>query len=256
MITIDYKDSAITPAATATGYVEILNDVAEGVVLQNGDYFKIDSETYTFTDVVSHPSDVLIVRDGGGDVDITATSVNAVAAINKTSELVVASCARGQIKLSAMSEGAWANEIVIVLHSQHSALKAPANLSGGVDAVDTLNDLYLDDNNNLAMLDNTNDNLTNIKALLAVIKNVVQTHRFELQLDMNKGIPYMQTIFENSTLVSLWKSYMIEAIEAVENVNFVEYFNTTYDPKTYTLKYECTINSAFGRGVLNESYVV
>lgn len=256
MTTIAYKDSVITPAETATGYVKILNNPDENVVLSNGDFFKIDSEIYVFTDNVVNLSDILIARDATGGVDVFNTCLNAVTAINKISKLVVPFVNDGMINFQAASEGAWANELAITSFSQLDALETPSSMSGGVDALQTLNDLYLDENNNLAMFDDINVNLTNIEALLAVIKNVVQTHRFELQLDMNKGIPYMQTIFENSTLVSLWRSYMIEAIEDVENVNFVEYFNTTYDPTTYTLKYECIINSAFGRGVLNESYVV
>lgn len=120
----------------------------------------------------------------------------------------------------------------------------------------TYNDLYLDESNNLAIYDSVDNAVSNIEAVLAVVKNVVQTHKFELQLDMQRGIPYMSTIFESATLVALWQSKMVEAIEGVENVNFVELFNATYDRKTKILHYECRISTTFGTGALSNNYAV
>lgn len=121
---------------------------------------------------------------------------------------------------------------------------------------DENNDMFLDENNNLAMFNDITDNASNLGALLNVVKNVVQTHRYEIQLDMNKGIPYMSTIFDNGAYLSLWKSYMVEEISNVENVNYIESFTTEYDPSKYTLSYKCFINSKFGTGTLGNSYVV
>lgn len=126
----------------------------------------------------------------------------------------------------------------------------------GNEVEGTYNDLYLDDAGNLAMYDSVGNTVSNIEAVLAVVKNVVQTHKFELQLDVQRGIPYMSTIFESATLVAIWQSKMIEAIEDVDNVNFVELFNATYDRKTKVLHYECRISTTFGTGALSNNYAV
>ena len=57
-------------------------------------------------------------------------------------------------------------------------------------------DIYLDDKNNLAIK-------TGEEALLDVLNNVIRTRKYELQYDMNKGVPYFETIFSDSGLLGL-----------------------------------------------------
>ena len=107
------------------------------------------------------------------------------------------------------------------------------------------NDLYLDQMGNIAMSN------SDIEALKNVIENVVKTQMGELQLNINKGVPYFQTIFSHQTNVPYWKVYMIDAIENVEGVISCEYFNIDIDNEKNLLTYIASIKTEFGDILLN-----
>ena len=90
-----------------------------------------------------------------------------------------------------------------------------------------------------------------LDALQILVKNVELTNRFELQYNMEKGIPYMQTIFQDSTRVSLWASYVQEAILGIEGVRDISFFDVKYIPETKTLNFIAGINTNFGEVIFN-----
>ena len=55
---------------------------------------------------------------------------------------------------------------------------------------ETVNDICLDNNNNLCVIGS-------LDATMNVLKNVVRVNTGELQYNINKGVPYFQTIFNN-----------------------------------------------------------
>lgn len=90
-----------------------------------------------------------------------------------------------------------------------------------------------------------------LDALQILVKNVELTNRFELQYNMEKGIPYMQTIFQDSTRVSLWSSYVQEAILSIDGVTGISFFDVKYIPETKTLNFIAGINTNFGEIIFN-----
>jgi hypothetical protein len=106
------------------------------------------------------------------------------------------------------------------------------------------NDLSLDENGNITMS-------SDLEALKYVIENVVKTQMGELQLNINKGIPYFQTIFSHQTNVPYWKVYMVDAIENVDGVISCEYFNIDIDNEKNLLTYVASIKTEFGDILLN-----
>lgn len=105
-------------------------------------------------------------------------------------------------------------------------------------------DIYLDDKNNLAIK-------TGEEALLDVLNNVIRTRKYELQYDMNKGVPYFETIFSDSGLLGLWRSYLIQTIENVNGVISVESITYSLDDGSKKISYTCKIRTIYGETSLN-----
>ncbi len=105
-------------------------------------------------------------------------------------------------------------------------------------------DIYLDINNNLAIKSGED-------ALLDIITNVVRTRKYEIQYDMNKGIPYFETIFSDTGLLGLWRSYVIQEIENVDGVISVESLIYSLDESNKKLSYTCQIRTIYGESTLN-----
>lgn len=105
-------------------------------------------------------------------------------------------------------------------------------------------DIYLDVNNNLAIKSGED-------ALLDIITNVVRTRKYEIQYDMNKGIPYFETIFSDTGLLGLWRSYVIQEIENVDGVKSVESLIYSLDESNKKLSYTCQIRTIYGDATLN-----
>lgn len=105
-------------------------------------------------------------------------------------------------------------------------------------------DIYLDINNNLAIKSKED-------ALLDIITNVVRTRKYEIQYDMNKGIPYFETIFSDTGLLGLWRSYVIQEIENVDGVISIESLIYSLDESNKKLSYTCQIRTIYGESTLN-----
>lgn len=105
-------------------------------------------------------------------------------------------------------------------------------------------DIYLDDNGNLAIKSDE-------QALLDILTNRIRTKKYEVQYDMNKGVPYFETIFANTGLLGLWRSYVIEEIERTSGVISVESLLYSLDEGTKKLSYTCQIRTIYGETSLN-----
>lgn len=105
-------------------------------------------------------------------------------------------------------------------------------------------DIYLDDNGNLAIKSDE-------QALLDILTNRIRTKKYEVQYDMNKGVPYFETIFANTGLLGLWRSYVIEEIERTSGVISVESLLYSLDEGNKKLSYTCKIRTIYGETSLN-----
>lgn len=105
-------------------------------------------------------------------------------------------------------------------------------------------DIYLDDSGNLAVKSDE-------QALLDILTNRIRTKKYEIQYDMNKGVPYFETIFANTGLLGLWRSYVIEEVERTSGVISVESLLYSLDEGTKKLSYTCQIRTIYGETSLN-----
>lgn len=107
---------------------------------------------------------------------------------------------------------------------------------------DENNDLFLDGTHNIAMCED-------IEAVAQVCSNVVKCQLGELQFDVERGVPYLETIFaEGGADVPIWKSYMIEALEKVDGVQSVSSFETEIVGDV--LKYTAQIETIYGTATI------
>lgn len=83
----------------------------------------------------------------------------------------------------------------------------------------TENDIALDaSGKNIAVLEDA-------EAVVRVVKHRVQTRKFECQYNMNKGVPYFETVFANSAYLGLWTSYITQEISNTPEVSGIDYFS-------------------------------
>lgn len=107
------------------------------------------------------------------------------------------------------------------------------------------NDIGLDDSQeNLALLSDE-------EAVMRIVKHRIQTKKYELQYDMNRGIPYFETIFDNSFYLPIWVDNMITTILGTEGVKSVEYFYPNLESGTHKLSYKCGVITTYGENTIN-----
>lgn len=111
----------------------------------------------------------------------------------------------------------------------------------------TINDICLDADGNLCLL-------SGLDATMNVLKNVVRVNTGELQFNVNKGVPYFQTIFTDKSLLYLWASYLSIAIENTKNVLSIQNIDFDYDEAESKISYTAEILTSDGLGVLNERF--
>ena len=105
-------------------------------------------------------------------------------------------------------------------------------------------DIYLDVNGNLAIKSEE-------QALLDILTNRIRTRKYEIQYDMNKGVPYFETIFVNTGMLGLWRSYVIDEIENTDGVISVDSLIYSLDEENKTLSSTCQIRTIYGETELN-----
>jgi hypothetical protein len=94
-----------------------------------------------------------------------------------------------------------------------------------------------------------------LDATMNVLKNVARVNTGELQYNVNKGVPYFQTIFSDKSLLYLWASYLSIAIENTQNVISINNIDFEYDEAESKISYTAEILTTDGVGVLNERFV-
>lgn len=108
-------------------------------------------------------------------------------------------------------------------------------------AVDSNNDLYLDNNGNIAII-------SGLQATLQACQQAVQTTLGEMVLDMSSGLPYFQAVFVGNPNFKVFNSAATSAILAVDGVNQVISFTSSQDGDK--LIYTAVILTVYGQGTI------
>lgn len=111
-------------------------------------------------------------------------------------------------------------------------------------ALDDNNDIFLDNEGNLAIC-------KNIEAVKTSVSCATKTNYGEIVLNTNLGVPYFTTIFTAHPDIELWKTYMKKAILSIPKVIGISYFKTYVDNKKNLLTYASVINTEYGEAEIN-----
>ena len=103
------------------------------------------------------------------------------------------------------------------------------------------NDLYLDASGNLALV-------RDIDAVLQDCEHAMKMVLGEAIYDQEKGIPYMQVVFNNYNATA-FEGYARQNLQAVSGVVQVQKFGASVTGNV--LDYEATIATIYGSGVIN-----
>lgn len=109
-------------------------------------------------------------------------------------------------------------------------------------SINEVNDIYLDNNGNLAIS-------TGLTALIEICKQYMQTILGELVLNVNTGIPYFQSVFTGVPNIQQFVAAGRASLLSVEGVQQVVSFDVQMNDKV--LSYTATIQTIYGQGVVN-----
>ena len=98
-------------------------------------------------------------------------------------------------------------------------------------AVNDENDIYLV-NGDIATADGKD-------ARTQIISAALRTRRGELKLDIDRGIPYFETIFQsgNRSNVQLWEAFVRKTVNEFDFVKSIKSFDYNIDYNTGTITY-------------------
>lgn len=107
---------------------------------------------------------------------------------------------------------------------------------------DSNNDLYLGNDGNIAVL-------TGLQAVIMACETATKAQLGEMVLEKNQGIPTFQTVWNGTPNYSLYTEYLRKTLIGIQGVQ--EILNVNLRISENVLKYEVTIKTDFGTGVLN-----
>ena len=107
---------------------------------------------------------------------------------------------------------------------------------------DSHNDIRIGSDGQFATVDG-------LDAYSTVIADVVRTVRGELQLDMERGVPYFETVFKSVNGIDIWKNDVRKRILEFPFVKSIDLFEASYANK----KLEYTLHISTDAGAVTVS---
>ena len=86
-----------------------------------------------------------------------------------------------------------------------------------------------------------------------IIEAAILTLLGEIQLDTNKGIPYIETVFDRTKSVGAWQDAMRKTINAFSFVNAITKFDFTIDYDRKKLTYDLVVSTTDGNVNISRS---
>lgn len=104
---------------------------------------------------------------------------------------------------------------------------------------DGMNDLYIGDDGIIAMS-------TGRQSYADTIVDAIRTLRGELQLETEKGIQFLETVFSSRNRLSEWELQVRELVESFDFVKGITSFTISIDERTHTLSYVMKVDTPDG----------
>lgn len=111
-------------------------------------------------------------------------------------------------------------------------------------AVDGTNDIYIT-NGDIATIDG-ND------ARAQIISAALRTRRGELKLDIERGIPYFETVFQsgNRNNIQIWEAFVRKTVNEFEFVKSIKSFDFNVDYNTGIITYVLVAEGTDGSDII------
>lgn len=79
-----------------------------------------------------------------------------------------------------------------------------------------------------------------------IIGDAIRTVRGELQLDVNRGVPYFETVFKSLNGKDIWKASVRKIVNDLDFVKSIESFDVSWDSLNRELNYKMVVKTDDG----------
>lgn len=115
--------------------------------------------------------------------------------------------------------------------------------------------IQTDENNDIYLVGGHIAMAQDKQAVAQIVDNVLRTQRGELSYDIERGIPYLETVLGDNPDVDLWLSYMLGALNSISYINKVISFVPQVDNQTNTLTFFSRLSTIYGDITINDNTI-
>ena len=94
---------------------------------------------------------------------------------------------------------------------------------------------------------------TGKESIANIIGDTVRTVCGELQLDVNRGVPYFETVFKSVNGIDIWKNDVRKIVNGLSFVKSIVSFDVSWDPLNRKLNYEMVVETDEGKVTVGQS---
>ena len=94
---------------------------------------------------------------------------------------------------------------------------------------------------------------TGKQAYANIIGDTVRTVCGEVQLDVNRGVPYLETVFKSVNGIDIWKNDVRKIVNGLSFVKSIVSFDVSWDPVSRKLNYEMVVETDDGEVMVGQS---
>lgn len=94
---------------------------------------------------------------------------------------------------------------------------------------------------------------TGKQAYADIIGDTIRTVSGELQLDVNRGVPYFETVFKSVNGIDIWKNDVRKIVNGLSFVKSIVSFDVSWNPISRKLNYEMVVETDDGEVTVGQS---
>lgn len=94
---------------------------------------------------------------------------------------------------------------------------------------------------------------TGKQAYADIIGDTIRTVSGELQLDVNRGVPYFETVFKSVNGIDIWKDDVRKIMNGLSFVKSIVSFDVSWDPVSRKLNYKMVVETDEGEVTVGQS---
>lgn len=118
-----------------------------------------------------------------------------------------------------------------------------------VVAINSINDIYMDSTNNLAMLFGNQSNTAGLAAVAQACQTASLAQLGEMILFTTQGMPALQSVFNSNPNLAVYQTALVAAIQQVPGVISVQ--SIIFTKTGNVLNYVAEIQSQYGEMTIN-----